>query len=82
MHLLVLQVDVIDHYDLLDCRAPVDDPANLGDLALGRYHEAGIRVVDAEEQVLVGLKLERKRHVDSAGVENSELAEDPLVAAF
>ena len=82
VHLIVLQLDVVDHYDLLDRRAPVDDPAHLGNLALGRYHEAGIRMVDAEEQVLVGLKLERKRHIDSAGVENSELTENPLVAAF
>ena len=39
-------------------------------------------MVDSESQVIALLKLVGERDIDSAGIEDTEFGEDPVVAAF
>ena len=69
--LVLIMVERVKNDDFLHVGAVGYDLADLRQLLLGGHDKPCVRVADAEEQVAGFFQLDRQRHINASGIENT-----------
>ena len=81
--LALLQILNLVHYDhLLQFGQALADTTDLGQLIFRNENRLNVGVIQAEQQVVVLLQLDRERHADSACIEQTQLRHNPRIATL
>ena len=58
------------------------DRANLGKLLGRNHHETGVRMTNAEEQVVAFFQFDGERNIHASGVQDSQFPDNPKIPSF